>query len=188
MLKVREYMKNVGKSITYAASDVLSEHYETLNDFKNTNREVFKEAYIAVKDYRSTFARVKTQIVKSDIYTAANLGINNIISDIKTGKFYNKERENEYASTYGGSLMDESEWDMDSSDFDWDNKSDVSEGEKIIATAIKKNNKMSTVMMADAMTQGHKAIIDSSRENTTLLYVQQEKLYNKVGGSLDNIK
>ena len=187
MLKVREYMKNVGKSITYAASDVMSEHYETLNDFKNTNREVFKEAYIAVKDYRSTFARVKTQIVKSDIYTAANLGINNIISDIKTGKFYNKERENEYASTYGGSLMDESEWDMDSSDFDWDTKSDVSEGEKIIATAIKKNNKMSTVMMADAMTQGHKAIIDSSRENTTLLYVQQEKLYNKVGGSLDNI-
>ena len=187
MLKVREYMKNVGKSITYAASDVMSEHYETLNDFKNTNREVFKEAYIAVKDYKSTFARVKTQIVKSDIYTAANLGINNIISDIKTGKFYNKERENEYASTYGGSLMDESEWDMDSSDFDWDTKSDVSEGEKIIATAIKKNNKMSTVMMADAMTQGHKAIIDSSRENTTLLYVQQEKLYNKVGGSLDNI-
>ncbi|MGM9530735.1 hypothetical protein, partial [Intestinibacter sp.] len=187
MLKVREYMKNVGKSITYAASDVLSEHYETLNDFKNTNREVFKEAYIAVKDYKSTFARVKTQIVKSDIYTAANLGINNIISDIKTGKFYNKERENEYASTYGGSLMDDSEWDMDSSDFDWDNKSDVSEGEKIIATAIKKNNKMSTIMMADAMTQGHKAIIDSSRENTTLLYVQQEKLYNKVGGSLDNI-
>lgn len=187
MLKVREYMKNVGKSITYAASDVMSEHYETLNDFKNTNREVFKEAYTAVKDYRATFARVKTQIVKSDIYTAANLGINNIISDIKTGKFYNKERENEYASTYGGSLMDESEWDMDSSDFDWDNKSDVSEGEKIIATAIKKNNKMSTVMMADAMTQGHKAIIDSSRENTTLLYVQQEKLYNKVGGSLDNI-
>ena len=179
MLKVREYMKNVGKSITYAASDVLSEHYETLNDFKNTNREVFKEAYMAVKDYRTTFARVKTQIVKSDIYTAANLGINNIISDIKTGKFYNKERENEYASTYGGSLMDESEWDMDSSDFDWDTKSDVSEGEKIIATAIKKNNKMSTVMMADAMTQGHKAIIDSSRENTTLLYVQQEKLYNK---------
>ena len=42
MLKVREYMKNVGKSITYAASDVMSEHYETLNDFKNTNREVFK--------------------------------------------------------------------------------------------------------------------------------------------------
>ena len=42
-------------------------------------------------------------------------------------------------------------------------------------------------MMADSVAKGHKAIVDSSRENTTMLYVQQEKLLNKVGGGIDNI-
>lgn len=187
MIKVKEYIKNVGKSTVYAASDVLGEHYSTLRDFKNTNQEVFKESYSAIKDYRTTFSRVKTQIQKTDVYTAASLGVNNLISDLKSGTFYNKEREAEYITKYGGDLMSNSDWDMDESDFNWDDKTDVSDGEKIIATAIKKNNKMSTVIMADAMAQGHKGIIDSSRENTTLLYVQQEKMFNKIGGGLDNI-
>ena len=187
MLKVKEYMRNISKSITYAASDVLSEQYETAKQFTSTNQEVFKEAYTTIKNYRHTYTRVKNQIQKSDIYVAANLGINNLISDLKTGKFYNKDREAEYTVKYGGDLMSDSGWDMDAADFDWDDKTEVTEGEKIIATAIKKNNKMSTFMMADAMAQGHKAIIDSSRENTTLLYIQQEKMFNKIGGGIDNI-
>ena len=187
MIKVKEYLRNVGKSTIYAASDVLGEHYSNLKDFKNTNREVFTEAYVGIKDYKKTFNRVKTSIQKSDVYTAASLGINNVVSDLQTGNFYNKERENEYSTKYGGDLMSDSDWDMDDSNFDWDAKSGVTDGEKIIATAIKKNNKMSTYMMADSVAKGHKAIVDSSRENTTMLYVQQEKLLNKVGGGIDNI-
>lgn len=187
MIKVKEYLRNVGKSTIYAASDVLGEHYSNLKDFKNTNREVFTEAYVGIKDYKSTFNKVKTSIQKSDVYTAASLGINNVVSDLQTGNFYNKERENEYSTKYGGDLMSDSDWDMDDSNFDWDAKSGVTDGEKIIATAIKKNNKMSTYMMADSVAKGHKAIVDSSRENTTMLYVQQEKLLNKVGGGIDNI-
>lgn len=187
MFKVKEYMKNVAKSTVYAASSLVDEQYSTIKDFKNTNQEVFKESYNAIKDYRTTFSRVKTQIQKSDVYTAANLGINNIISDLRTGQFYNKDREAEYNTKYGGDLMSDSDWDIDDSNFDWDNKTDISDGDRVIATAIKKNNKMSTVMMADAMAQGHKAIIDSSRENTTMLYIQNERFLNKVGGGLDNI-
>lgn len=187
MIKVKEYLRNVGKSTIYAASDVLGEHYSNLKDFKNTNREVFTEAYVGIKNYKSTFNSVKTSIQKSDVYTAASLGINNVVSDLQTGNFYNKERENEYSTKYGGDLMSDSDWDMDDSNFDWDAKSGVTDGEKIIATAIKKNNKMSTYMMADSVAKGHKAIVDSSRENTTMLYVQQEKLLNKVGGGIDNI-
>ena len=37
MIKVKEYLRNVGKSTIYAASDVLGEHYSNLKDFKNTN-------------------------------------------------------------------------------------------------------------------------------------------------------
>ena len=61
-----------------------------------------------------------------------------MVSDLQTGNFYNKERENEYSTKYGGDLMSDSDWDMDDSNFDWDAKSGVTDGEKIIATAIKR--------------------------------------------------
>lgn len=185
MIKVKEYIKNVGKSTVYTAADLLGENYSSIKDFKNTNQEVFKESYVSIRDYRNTFSKVKKHITESNVYAAANLGINNLIDDIKTGNFYNKERELEYENKFGGDFS--SDWDMDDSEFDWQVKDDVSDGDKIIATAIKKNNKISTAIMADAMAQGHKAIIDSSRENTTTLYVQQEKIFNKIGGGLDNI-
>ena len=39
---VQKYIKNMAKSITYTASDVLSTKFEYVKDFKNENQEVFK--------------------------------------------------------------------------------------------------------------------------------------------------
>ena len=43
---------------------------------------------------------------------------------------------NEVIERYGGTLMEN--MDIDDEDFDWDNE-DISTGEKVIATAVKKN-------------------------------------------------
>jgi len=187
MLKIKEYAKNVGKSVVYTASEVLGEEYSTVKDFTTTNQEIFKEAYGAVRDYRTTFARVKKTVEQSDVYVAANLDIKNLFEDIKSGKFYNKERDLEYESKFGGDLVKDTGWDMDSEDFDWSDNADITAGDKVIATAIKKNNKLSTAIMADVITTGNKAIVDTSRDNTTMLFVQQERLMNKFGGKLDTI-
>lgn len=187
MLKIKEYAKNVGKSVVYTAAEVLGEEYSTVKDFTTTNQEIFKEAYGAVRDYRTTFARVKKTVEQSDVYVAANLGIKNLFEDIKSGKFYNKERDLEYESKFGGDLVKDTGWDMDSEDFDWSDNADITAGDKVIATAIKKNNKLSTAIMADVITTGNKAIVDTSRDNTTMLFVQQERLMNKFGGKLDTI-
>ena len=186
MKKVKEYIKNVGRSTAYLAADILGEQYSTIKEFTTTNSEVMKEGYSAIKDYRTTFAKVKKTITESDIYVAAGLTFNSIVEDIKTGNFYNKERESRILDKFGGSGMDTTEWDMDDEDFQWDDNADISAGDKVIAVAIKKN-RIFSAMTTEAIASGNKAIVDSSRENTSLLYVQQERMMSKLDGHLGGI-
>ena len=56
-INVQKYIKNMGKSVVYTASDVLSNKFDYVNEFKDTNKEVFKEAYSSIKDYRTPINR-----------------------------------------------------------------------------------------------------------------------------------
>ena len=185
--KVAQYAKNVGKSVAYVVADVAGEMFENPKSFVDENHETLKTAYNAVRDYRVTFRRVKQRIEKSQVYVAANVGINSLVEDLKTGDWYAKDREERITEKFGGMGLD-TDFDMDSSEFDWDKDSmDISDGDKVIATAIKKNSKISAAMNVEAMAKIGKSQIDASRENTTLLYIQNEKMMNKVSGGFDRV-
>ena len=184
-INVQKYIKNVGKSVAYSAADVLNEKFKFVDDFKTTNQEVFKEAYAGIKDYKTTFARVKKTITNNKIIDAARVGMDSIVYSVTTGDFYSKQREDEINLKYGG-LDATEDWDIDSEDFDWDND-DLSTGDKIVATAIKKNSKLQTAFTSEAIVKTGKAQIDANRDNTVLLYTQNERMMSKLGGGLDNI-
>ena len=76
--------------------------------------------------------------------------------------------------------------DIDDDDFDWDNE-DLSTGDKVIATAIKKNSKVGTALTVEAVAKTGKAQMDVSKENTMLLYTQNERLLNKLDGGFANV-
>lgn len=123
------YLNNVGKSITYAAVDKVKEINPSLEELIDNNKELTKELYSTIKDYKGTMHRAKEYAIKSDLYEAADVGFHAIIEDIRTGKFYNKERVEEMTDRAGGSMtnydgMDdpfaEIDIDDDSSAFDWD--------------------------------------------------------------------
>lgn len=181
---VQKYIKNMAKSVTYTASDVLSTKFEYVKDFKNENQEVFKEVYSSVKDYRTTFARVKKTITNSKVMDAARVGYDSIMYSITTGDFYAKNKESEVIEKYGGNLF--ADLDIDDDDFDWDNE-DLSTGDKVVATAIKKNSKIGTALTVEAIATTGKAQMDVSKENTMLLYTQNERLLNKLDGGFTNI-
>lgn len=183
-IKVQKYLLNMGKSVAYTASDVLSEKFEYANDFKNENQEVFKAAYSSIKDYRTTFARIKKTITNNKIMDAARVGFDSVLYSVTSGDFYAKEKENEVVMKYGGNLMEG--MDIDDEDFNWENE-DLSMGDKVVATAIKKNSKISTAITTEAIVKTGKAQMDVSRENTMLLYTQNERLMNKLDGGLNNI-
>lgn len=181
---VQKYIKNMAKSVTYTASDVLSTKFEYVKDFKNENQEVFKEVYSSVKDYRTTFARVKKTITNNKVMDAARVGFDSVMYSITTGDFYAKNKENEVIEKYGGNLM--ADLDIDDDDFDWE-KEDLSTGDKVVATAIKKNSKIGTALTVEAISTTGKAQMDVSKENTMLLYTQNERLLNKLDGGFTNI-
>lgn len=183
-IKVQKYLLNMGKSVAYTASDVLSEKFEFVNDFKNENQEVFKSAYSSIKDYRTTFSRIKKTITNNKIMDAARVGFDSVLYSVTSGDFYAKEKENEVVMKYGGNLMEG--MDIDDEDFNWENE-DLSMGDKVVATAIKKNSKISTAITTEAIVKTGKAQMDVSRENTMLLYTQNERLMNKLDGGLNNI-
>ena len=184
-LKVQKYLSNMGKSVMYTAADVAKSKFEYFDDFKDTNQEVFKSAYAGIKNYKTTLSRVKTAITHNKITEAAMVGMDSLVYSITTGDFYAKQREDEIAAKYSGEFMDG--FDIDNDDFDWDNNDEVSKGEKTIATAIKKNSKISTAMISEAIVKTSKAQIDSNKDNLTILYTQNERMMSKLGGGLDNI-
>nr|DAM26774.1 MAG TPA: peptidase [Caudoviricetes sp.] len=183
-VSVQKYMKNMVKSVAYSTTDVLSSKIEYVRDFKDENQEVFKEVYSTVRDYRNTYTRVKKAIVNSKVMDAARAGYDSVMYSITTGDFYAKNKETEIIEKYGGNLM--ADMDIDDDDFNWDNE-DLSTGDKVIATAIKKNSKVGTAMTVEAIAQTGKAQMDVSKENTMLLYTQNERMINKLDAGFTNV-
>ena len=183
-IAVQKYIKNMAKSVAYSTTDILSKKFEYINDFKKENQEVFNEVYSSIKDYRTTFARVKKTITNNKVMDAARVGYDSVLYSIRTGDFYAKNKENEVIEKYGGTLMEG--MDIDDEDFDWGNE-DISTGEKVIATAIKKNSKIGTALTVEAIAETGKAQMDVAKENTMLLYTQNERLLNKLDGGFQNI-
>ena len=184
-VKVQKYIANLGKSVAYSTADVLNEKFTYVNDFKNENREVFNEVYHSVKDYRTTFARLKKAVTNNKIVDAARVGFDSVMYSVSTGDFYAKQKETEVINKYGGDML--SGFDIDDEDFDFESKDDVSEGEMVIATAVKKNSKLQTAITTEAIVKTGKAQMDVSKENTMMLYVQNERLMNKLDGGIENI-
>ena len=184
-VKVQKYLLNVAKSVAYSTADVLSEKFTYPRDFKNENREVFNNIYHSIKDYRTTFSRLKKTITNNKIVDAARVGFDSIVYSVTTGDFYAKNKETEVTEKYSGSFM--AGMDIDDEDFDFEKRDDVSEGDMVIATAVKKNSKIQTAITSEAIVKTGKAQMDVSKENTMLLYTQNERLMNKLDGNFANI-
>ena len=187
MVGLKTYLKNMSKSVVYTTADVLTKKIEYVNDFKSENQEVFKEVYHSIKDYRTTFTRIKKAVEGSKIYSAAKVGYDSTIYAITTGDFYSKQREQEIINKYGGSLMEGfEEFDIDNEDFDMNNE-DLSTGDKVLAVAIKKNTKVGTAMTVEAIAETGKAQMATSKENTYMLFTQQERMLSKIDSGFNNI-
>lgn len=93
MASAAKYLSNVAKSVKYASIDVLKSYNPVITDMIETNEDVSKAVYTGIKNYRSLYSKTKNTIRKSELGELAGELKHNIIADLKSGKFYNKERE-----------------------------------------------------------------------------------------------
>ena len=92
MNKVTSYLKNVGKSVTYATVDASLKLVPEVKDFVETNEDILKASFATVFHFKKSVRETSKLAKQSQIYKDIHTGIDNVLSDIKTGNFYNQER------------------------------------------------------------------------------------------------
>lgn len=184
MKGVTNYLKNVTKSVMYFSADVVkSDLMPNTSDFLESNKEPFVEAYAAVTHPKQSTLKLTKSVRESKYYEAIDYGAKNLFEDLRTGKFYNKERD---ASKYAGSAFNLDDFN-DLSEFgvyggfeDIDKQEitdNVTSGDMKVVEAIEGSNQAAANATINAIAEVSEKSIKNSRVNTGILYAQNEKLF-----------
>lgn len=113
------YAKNVVNSAKYIAVETAKGVNPTLTSYISDNASAAKDMYNAVKDYKGTIRKKLEDSIGSKNTDQLGQIKKDIFSDLKSGKFYNPEREAESMNKLAES------WGMTSFDFDMDDDFDL---------------------------------------------------------------
>ena len=122
MASAVKYLSNVTKSVKYAAIDVLKDLNPIIVEGVEENADVAKVTYSTIKNFKTIVPKAAKSLANSQVGELAREAKKNIIEDLKSGKFYNRERMNradEYAIEHG-----DLGFDTDVSDFMVDESGD----------------------------------------------------------------
>ena len=180
--KVTEYVRNIGKSVQYATVDYFKGSMSETSDFIETNQELFKDIAAAAKNYKGTLRAADRSIRQSKIYEAGTELKKTLFESIRTGKFYDPEREAYYQNKAGGSLGDMSDmddWGFDTDQFDIDS-GDMSQTDS--TNLLSSTVKDATTAQANVIAKSSEYLAEMNKANTRLLFAQGEKTYAAVSG------
>ena len=182
--KVASYLKNVGKSVKLASIDYLKDIAPNTSEFLETNEELFKEIYSATRNYKDTIKAANTSIKNSKVYEAATTLKTSLLEDLKTGKFYNKERED----ALGAKALDmdfdfEDDFDMSSFTFDDDDDSDAAKTSRAFDMAME----ASTKAQAKISVRSADMISETVKASTSALFAQQERMIAQMTSGLGSV-
>ena len=191
-VNAREYIKNVGKSFGYMATDYFGNSNPAVKALVKEAQETASEAKSALSELKEKAKNNK--IENSFINGYINDGkdfINNFFSDIKSGKWYNKERiteaEEKLMSGFGGGDFD-IDFDFDDDDFDTDfdidddddNPPDINKTVDVVGAKVSEAVSMATAKSAEY-------IVTNSSRNTRAMMEQNNRLFYQVNTGLMSI-
>ena len=191
MNKVTSYLKNLGKSISYATVDVASKKLiPEVRDFTDTNQEIFKAVYATVGHSKKSMNYGKKLATDSQIYKDINKGIKNALDDIKTGNFYNKAREDAAfdavaESMFGGfdDIDMDFNFDDDFDDGSLDNFQDsipkevsVTKGDMIVADSVSKSTNLSAQLISKTVANTSNTLVKTQLATTNMMMAQNVEL------------
>ena len=114
------WFKNVIKSMGYTSIDLIKEITPAATEFVETNNDV---AMNIVNTMRGNITQEKfmdrTMDNISPLVKMSSQGLKNALEDIKTGNFYNKEREQQYLDNVTSELENDMFGDFEDEDFDF---------------------------------------------------------------------
>lgn len=186
MASAVKYLSNVTKSIKYATVDALKELNPVIVEGVEENKDVAKVTYSTIKNFKTIVPKAARSLADSQVGELAKEAKRNIIEDLKSGKFYNRERQERgvdqaimnsgmgFDSDYRDFMVDEDSddlgFDTDSNEFLADNMDKVGE---------KTSNAVNQVLVRTAEYQ-----VEATRQSTTRMLAQTSAMTATLHGDL----
>lgn len=185
-LKITNYLKNLGKSVKYAATEDFKNKYENLYETIAAPSGVARDTVKAIVNYKQTIRQAQDYLRKSTIYDVSNTAFKNAKADLKSGKFYNMDRANK---AFG--FDDDFDWNFDGDDDDFESSSSKSSnmtfGEKAITSSIDASSRASATQISNSVFDAAKYQAEVSKQNTSFMFVQQERLFGNLNNSITSL-
>ena len=200
-VSVSKYVRNVGKSLGYAAIESMGDSANTIKSYIESIDEGYKKIYTTIgqkienRDKRS----FKEKIKSSSLYKSVDDGFKNLQEDIKTGNWFNKDRvdtvEDDLDSMLGsaadigyigggfaGSSRSSSSNSTDSDNYDnYDNNSSIS------SSSISPESMISAAYQSQTMTKTGEFIVKGNKANTQILMSHLSDINTRVIGSIGTV-
>lgn len=193
MKAVKNYLKNITTSFSYSVADVAKNEFApNVGEFASINKDAIKQTYAIFKSPKLLVANTINTVKDSKIYKAVDYGAKNAFEDLRSGQFYNKEREDRDILKFSGMNVDD--WN-DLSDFDidddWENNTSkdngVSAGDLKISESVERSNAAVANTTAAALTAVADAGMKNSRMNTGIIFSQNERLFSAIRGDMSTL-
>ena len=189
MANAISYIKNVGKSVAYTAFDVAKEMTPVFNDFAETNGELVSDMYKSIKNLKRNTKDLPNKIMETKYGKFGKTYLENLTSDLKTGKFYNKERIKKYDDEILGSFGEDIDFNFGGDDdFDFgkmdtfSSDDDISTNEMIDIVGEKTSNAISNTLARSA-----EYIVEGTAESNKAIYNQMTAIYGGLHSGLATI-
>ena len=182
-LKITNYLKNLGKSVQYAAIEGFKTNYETTYKSFDQASTATKETVNAIVNYRQTFKKAQEYLMKSAAYEASNLAIKSAKEDLKTGKLWNQERADKIM--FGGD--DDFDWNFDEDSIGGDEGSDsldITTGDKAIAKTVHDSSRANADQISGSIMTAAKYNADVTKQTASFMFAQQERLFGNLNNSI----
>lgn len=187
MVDPKTYARNVIKSAGYITTATIKGVNPTLTQYVTDTTNSAREMYRSVRDYKSTIRNKVNSVLGETGYEDLKKIKGNIMDDLRTGKFYNPERE-EQTSKDLMEKMGFAAFNFDDIDFDVDeNVGEKVADETATASSINTLAEKITKTQRSASATSAKSIIKGGRVNTAAMMAHDEKMFGQLNSSLANI-
>ena len=161
--KVTNYIKNIGRSVKLSAIDIAAvDLMPNTKRFYDSNKNYIQQRVNTLKFPKTDERRKSEALVQSKIFKPVDSRLRNLLSDVRSGNFYNEARDEETALEdfgFGGNGFDVDDMTEFGIPKDWktqvdiDNRTDktISAGERRIESAIRSTNKAAAVSISRAI-------------------------------------
>lgn len=183
MASAVKYLSNVTKSVKYAAIDALKDLNPIIVEGVEENADVAKVTYSSIKNFKTIIPKAAKSLADSQVGELARETKKNLIADLKSGKFYNRERasriENDLASEYTDDDYKEFLADDGADDLGFDTESN-----EFLVDAMDEVGEKTSSAVGQVLARTAEYQVEATRQSTTRLLAQSAAAVATIHGDL----